>query len=502
MIDAERFVELSLKAGFSRDQVKAAMRTMSDQDVLAMAHIIQWGAMRHEYQVVPAGNWSTWLVLAGRGTGKTRLGSEFSFARCVAAPAGSGYRHLVAAPTNGDIRSVCFEGDSGLLAVIPPALIQSHNKTNQEIILHNGALIAGIAAEQARRFRGPQWHSAWADELAAWGDNGKDPQYAWDMMTFSVRLGNDTRKIATTTPKPIPLIRGLVKDPNVIVTTASTYVNIDNLSPDFAKEIMKYEGTKIGRQEIHAEVLDSEEDGIVKRKDLRLWPAGKAFPAFDYIVMSLDTSFSEESYDPKKRESDPSACSVWGGFRLDGKPGIMLLDCWQEKLGFPALVAKVKKERENRYGEDDRKPLIRPAKGPPATIDVGKGIDLTVIEDKASGPSLRQQLAHDGIPCFPYNPGKSDKLTRLHIVSPLPANGMIWIPESLKNPGKFMSWAEPLIEQLCGYSGEGTLLHDDLLDTTTQAWRLIDHQWLHYLPKKGMKVEQPPPPKRVNHYAQ
>lgn len=428
------------------------------------------------------------MIMAGRGAGKTRVGAEWTGMRAAIQPKkGNRYRHLVAAPTNGDLSEVCFEGDSGLIAVIPTSLIHDHNKTMNRIVLMNGSLIKGIAAEQPRRFRGPQWHAAWADEVGAWGESGKDPQYAWDMMSFSVRLGDDTRILVTTTPKPIPVIKNLVIDPSTVMTKASTHVNFDHLAPEFKKRIMKYAGTKIGRQEIDAELLDGEEDGIVRRSDLKLWPAGKAFPAFEYIVMSLDTAFTEESYDVKKRESDPSACSVWGGFRHPEtkKAGIMLLDAWAERLGFPELVAKITVEKDSKYGEDDRKPLIAPTRGPKATLNVGKGIDLIVIENKASGPSVRQQLAASGILTYPYNPGNADKLARLHIVSPLPASGFIWIPESLKHVGKFMSWAEPLVDQVCGFSGDGTILHDDLLDTATQAWRVMDHQWLRYLPKLG-----------------
>jgi predicted phage terminase large subunit-like protein len=461
---------------------------MDEEQVTRLAWMSGWVETRHAHQVVPPDEdgvpWSVWLILGGRGAGKTRVGAEWmgmAAATTGRDRKGKLFRGLVSAPTNNDLDGVCFEGESGLLSVIPTSLVADYNINKHRIVLHNGALIKGISAEKSSRFRGPQFHKAWCDELAAWGDNGRDPQDAWDTMALSVRLGDDTRILATTTPRPLPHIKRLLADPGTVVTTASTYVNLDNLSSEFAKRILKYEGTKIGRQEIHAELIDSEEGGIVQRSKLRLWPRDKPLPVFEYIVMSLDTAFSEEAYDKKKNETDPSACSVWGGFKHKGIPCIMLLDCWAEKLGFPDLVDKVIIEKANRYGESDKRPMIAPLRGPKTTLATGKPIDVIVIEGKASGKSLRQQLAKDGILTFEYNPGKADKLTRLHVVSPLPVDGRIWIPESAKNPGKFMSWAEPLIEQLCSYSGEGTVLHDDLLDTTTQAWRIIDDQWLHYL---------------------
>jgi len=413
--------------------------------------------------------------MSAANTGKDRNGKHF--------------RGLVAAPTSNDLQNTCFEGESGLISVIPTSLVKQYNISKHKITLHNGSMIGGISAEKSSRFRGPQWHKAWCDELAAWGDNGRDPQDSWDTMALSVRLGNDTRILATTTPRPLPHIKALLNDRRTVVTTASTYVNLANLSPEFAERILKYEGTKIGRQEIHAELIDAEEDGVISRASIRKWPAGTPLPEFHYIAMSLDTSFSEESYDPKSRETDPSACSVWGGFIHKGKPGIMLLDCWAEKLGFPELCERVIEEKGIKYGKLD-KPLINMPKingRRQQPLRSGKKIDIIVIEEKASGKSLRQQLAKEKILTYGYNPGKASKLTRLHVVSYLPARGTIWIPESTNNPGQFMTWSNPLLDQLCGYSGEGTVLHDDLLDTTTQAWRVIEDQWLREAEAKLVK---------------
>jgi predicted phage terminase large subunit-like protein len=486
-------LEIALRQGFSKDQTAAALRVLTDLEVERLAWMVKWVEHRHEFQVVPPGEWSTWLVLAGRGSGKTQLGSEWT-GMC-AAMAAKDDRSLVVAPTKGDLRDVCFEGDSGLVRSIPGSLIKYYHKSpSPQIMLHNGAMIGGIAAVAFERTRGPQWNRAWCDEVAAWGADGKvDPEEVWETMEMSVRLGDDTRILCTTTPKPKPLIKRLVADSATVITTASTHVNLDNLSPEFARRIMKYQGTKIGRQEIYAELIDAEDGGIISRSWLKMWPAEQPLPTFDYIVASLDTAFSEEAYDKKKQKTDPSAMSVWGCFRLPvkgkphekGKPGIMLLDCWAEHLGLPDLVTKVKKETDRdkiRYGQSDRRPIIAPQRGPKnAFVNVGRPIDLILIEGKASGKSLRQFLAKDGIMTQEFNPGNADKLTRGHVVSPIAKDGIIWVPESTSRPGKFMTWAEPLVEQVCSYSGEGSVVHDDLYDTFTQAMRVIDWQWLHYL---------------------
>jgi len=499
-MEASDLVEVGLRKGFTREQVAAAMRTMDELEVERMAWMVRWIDERHEFQVVPDGQWSNWVILAGRGAGKTRTGSEWlAMQSALAVPNSPGKpdRSLVVAPTKGDLRDVCFEGDSGLVSVIPPSLLKRYHKTPApRIEMMNGNIIGGIAAEAFQRTRGPQWNRAWCDEVAAWGEGGKaDPEEVWDTMVMSVRLGTDTRILVTTTPKNRPLVKRLIADPDTVMTSASTHVNAANLSPEFSRRIMKYDGTKVGRQEIYAELIDAEEGGIISRSWLKHWPADRALPEFHLIVMSLDTGLSEKDHDKKTQTTDPSACSVWGCFKTpQAKPAIMLLDCWAEHLGYPQLVERVKSESDPdriRYGSNlSRRPIILPGNIPRAYRKQmapkreGRPIDLIVVEGKANGKSLRQSLAKDGISTIQFNP-TSDKLERGHFVSPVFKDGIVWVPDS-PNPDKtgrpkFMSWAEPLVEQLCSYSGEGSVLHDDLYDSATQAINVIDWYWLHHL---------------------
>ena len=142
----------------------------------------KWLQTQHKHQVEPPGNWwNIWLMLAGRGAGKTRAAAETLAQWALEYP---NTRWLVSAPTSGDIRGTCFEGDSGLLAVIPTCLVADYNKSLHELRLINGSFIKGIAASEPERFRGGQWHGAWLDELAAWDYL----QEAWDMIRFAVRL--------------------------------------------------------------------------------------------------------------------------------------------------------------------------------------------------------------------------------------------------------------------------------------------------------------------------
>jgi predicted phage terminase large subunit-like protein len=369
-----------------------------------------------------------------------------------------------------DVRGTCIEGESGLLNVIPEILIADYNKSLLEIKLTNGSLIKGISASEPDRFRGGQYHGAWLDELAAWDYL----QEAWDMIQFSVRLGKETRIIASTTPRPKDLIVDLVGRSDdgsneVVMTTASTYANIDNLAPSFQQQILQYEGTKLGRQEIYAELIDPEEGGIVRRDMFKLWDAKKPFPKFEYIIQSYDCAYTEKTI------NDPTACLVFGVFKpTDGPMSVMLIDAWQERMQYPDLRKKVQEEYEVSYGADSESDTGEFVKG--------KRVDLILVEDKASGISLIQDMQRAHLPVRAYNPGRADKVQRLSIVANIIAHGRVWIPESSVRRGYVRDWAEGFVSQICSFP-EAT--HDDYVDACTQA--------LRYLRDAGMLEIDPRP---------
>ena len=428
---------------------------------------MSWMVKRLPHQIPPRGaDWIIWLLLAGRGAGKTRTAAEVLGSWAVMRP---GTRWLVSAPTYGDLTGVCFEGESGLINCIPPALIETYNRSEVEIKLLNGSTIKGITAEKPERFRGPQFHGGWLDELAAW----QRADEAFDLLMFGMRLGDRPRLICTTTPKPNTIIRNLLarEGKDVVVTRASTYANLDNLAPTFRDQILRYEGTTIGRQEIHAEVIDPEEMGVIKRSWIKLWKG--ELPELEFIVMSLDTAFTEETGSTTKGDPDYSACCVWGVFsRGKDRRDIILLDCWQDRLGFPDLIRRVKSEMKAEYAPRERA-LMKPVIGPSHMENSGRRPDLLLIEDKGSGISLRQTLGREGIVSAPYNPGRARKLDRLHAISPLFAAGRVWVPESTKMPGHPISWSNTFVEQICTFSGEGSIPHDDLMDAGVQGLRYI-----------------------------
>lgn len=436
-------------------------------------------------------------------------------------------RHAVIAPTLGDLRRTCYEGESGLLNLIPEACFwegdrkKAYNRSYHEVKLHNGSLIQGFSAGEPERLRGPQFHRAWLDELAAWGTTPntiETMQAAWDMLMYGLRLVSPSTKlqvIVTTTPKPFPLVIELHDrvGKDFVLTTGSTYENRANLAKTFFDTLVKYEGTQLGEQEIHARILNLEHGGIYRRADFQLWPAGVPLPSFEYIVQSYDTAFTEDT------ANDPTAKTDWGVFKSGKRHAVMLLDAWTKHLAFPALRELVPKEFNVYYGADAPLPDIyekvqvkpgtmrNPLIGAPALQSIGRKVDVALIEAKGSGISLIQEMGRLNIPVRTYNPGSQDKALRAHVVSHLPPAGLIYIPESEHRRNHPVSWAEDLLYQLCVNRDPWEIAPDDLLDTFTQVMRyLIDIGFLRVGDEAGLKrdleyePQDAPPKKRANPY--
>lgn len=446
----------------------------------AFARRVDWLTTAKAHQLPPKDLWwDIWLLLAGRGAGKTRSAAEWTWWEAWRNP---GTRSLVSAPTSADVRDVCFEGDSGLMSVIPPEIVRDYKSSLSEITLINDSIIKGIPASEPGRFRGPQFHRGWLDELAAWDYLDE----SWDMIQFGMRLGDHPLLIATSTPRPKPKIVELIDrdGEDVAYTMASTYANKENLAPTFLKQILQYEGTKLGRQEIYAEIIDPEESGIVKRDWFRLWPADRPLPQFEYVVQSYDCATSD------KTANDPTACTVWGVFKPnDDKPtSVMLIDCWTEYLQYPELRPRVIEEYSSVYGDENE-------------FGNGKKVDMVLIEDKSAGISLIQDLQRAGLPVRSYNPGRADKTMRLNIISPIIEKGRVYLPESTNKSGFARDWCEPLINQICSFP---EVRHDDLVDSTSQALRIlrdIGFLVIDYIADNSDMYVDETKPRRINPYA-
>ena len=228
------------------EQRRALLDELSDEDCEDLLY--DWRTWARHDQVPPPGDWRTWLILAGRGWGKTRTGAEW-----VRAEVESGRRGRLAliGATAADVRDVMVEGESGIMATARPSFRPVYEPSKRRVTWPNGAIATTYSADEPDRLRGPQHDGAWPDELAAW----RYPE-ALDMLMFGLRLGADPRSVVTTTPRPTKLIRELIAAPTTAVTTGSTYDNLENLAPAFAEQIIrKYEGTRLGRQELLAEIL-------------------------------------------------------------------------------------------------------------------------------------------------------------------------------------------------------------------------------------------------------
>lgn len=208
----------------------------------------------------PGGEWDVWMALAGRGWGKTRTGAEW-----VVQQARTLERGALIGPTAADTRDILVQGESGILACAPATFRPVYEPSKRRLTYPNGAIQMCYSADEPDRLRGPQHHYGWFDELAAW----RYLQNAWDMAQLGMRLGDHPQICVTTTPRPLPLIKALLKDPMTAVVRGSTYDNLGNLAETFQRAVIsKYEGTTLGRQELNAEVLEDLPGALVARSHI------------------------------------------------------------------------------------------------------------------------------------------------------------------------------------------------------------------------------------------
>lgn len=246
---------------------------------------------RRESQNIPDGDWLVWLIKAGRGFGKTRTGAEWLADQAIGQPA---TRWAILAPTFADARDTCVEGESGVLAVLRRRRRQPAvwNRSLGEMTLDNGSRIKLFSADEPERLRGPQHHGAWCDEPASW----RYGIAAWDQLQFGLRLGQHPQTVVTGTPKPVPLVKQLVNRgaPEVHVTSGSTFENAANLAPSALAELRaRYEGTRLGRQELNAELLEDVEGALWTRAmydDTRVDEA----PAMTRVAVAVDPSGGDQ----------------------------------------------------------------------------------------------------------------------------------------------------------------------------------------------------------------
>lgn len=258
-----------------------------------------WRFWGRPNQLAPEGEWDTWLFLAGRGAGKTRAGAEW-----IREKVKQGARRIaLIAPTSADARKVMVQGESGLLSVCwegdqtadgVPLGLPDYSPSNRELVWSNGAMATTYSAEEPERLRGPQHDTIWADELAAW----KYLRDTWDMAVFGHRLGPRPQTMITTTPKPLALLREILADRGTVLSRGSTFDNTPHLARKFLDKVRRdYEGTRLGRQELFAEILEEAEGALWSRKMIEAARHKGALPEMSRIVVAVDPAITatEES---------------------------------------------------------------------------------------------------------------------------------------------------------------------------------------------------------------
>jgi phage terminase large subunit-like protein len=245
-----------------------------------------WAKVARPNQLTPTSRpWAYWLILAGRGFGKTRTGAEWVRQEAKR----HNYVNLIGA-TADDARDIMIEGESGILAVCPRSERPRYIPSQRKLIWPNGHVSLIFTADEPERLRGKQHEMLWADEVAAWRY-----RESWDQAKFGLRLGSNPQACLTTTPKPSKLVKEIINDPDTIVTRGTTYDNRANLAPSFFSAIIsKYEGTRLGRQELNAEVLEDNPGALWNMKQIDALRVLKA-PDMKRIVVAIDPAVTSNA---------------------------------------------------------------------------------------------------------------------------------------------------------------------------------------------------------------
>lgn len=293
--------------------------TQKQRQILAY----DWPILGRDDQLPPQGDWSGWLIKAGRGWGKTRVGAEWVRLKAEGVP---GLRIALVGPTAADVRDVMIEGESGILSIAPPWARPVYEPSKRRLTWPNGSMATAYSADEPDRLRGPQHTAAWCDEAAAW----RYPD-AWDMLLMGLRLGQMPQVVITTTPKPVQIMRTIETLPGLVITRGRTLDNAHNLAPTFLTALMiRYEGTRLGRQELEGEDLVDNPDALWSRATLDATRLRDA-PQLVRVVVAIDPAVTSRD------DSDETGIIVAGkgedgrAYVLSDLSGRYKPDAWARK---------------------------------------------------------------------------------------------------------------------------------------------------------------------------
>ncbi len=302
-------------------RLAAELAQLPDADILFLAR--DWMVWARDDQLppvtTPAGlPWRTWLILGGRGAGKTRSGAEWIRAQALGlAPLASepAPRIALVGETLSDVRRVMVEGISGLLAIHAPHERPEYSAAKGELQWPTGAIAQMFSADDAESLRGPQFAVAWLDELAKW----RRPERAWDNLQFGLRLGAEPRCVVTTTPRNVALLKQILEDAHTVVTRASTRANAQNLAPAFLAEVeRRYANTPLGRQEIDGEIVEERAGALWKRSWIHAHRLRGRPEELETIVVAVDP--------PVTATASSDACGIVVAARGRDGRGYILAD--------------------------------------------------------------------------------------------------------------------------------------------------------------------------------
>ncbi len=259
------------------------LETLTDNEADEL--LTTWSFWARPEQLTPEGDWRIWLILAGRGYGKTRCGAEWVHEQIE----NGKMRIALVGETKADVRDVMVEGESGILATAQRKNRPLYEPSKRRLTWPNGAIAVCYSGDEPDQLRGPQHDGAWLDELSKY----RYAEDTWSNLDLGLRLGENPQVVITTTPRPIKILKDLVNDPATHLTKGSTYDNLHNLADSFAQRIIaRYEGTRLGRQELHAEILDDIVGALWQRAFIEDHRLKNAPDYFERIVVGVDPAIT------------------------------------------------------------------------------------------------------------------------------------------------------------------------------------------------------------------
>lgn len=423
----------------------------SGATLAALPYLFEIWALPH--QLPPSGSWRSWVILGGRGAGKTRAGAEWLRRQVEGSTplaSGAARRLALVGETYDQVRDVMIQGDSGILACSPPDRRPQWKAAERKLLWANGAMAQAFSAHDPEALRGPQFDAAWVDELAKW----KRARDTWDMLQFSLRLGRDPRACITTTPRNTQVLRDILNAPSTVQSHAPTEANRANLAPSFLQEIRsRYAGTRLGRQEIDGVLLSDVEGALWQASQLDQLRLASA-PDLDRVVVAVDPAVSAG------KASDACGIIVVGA-RLQGPPqtwqACVVADCTVQGEG-PLSWARAVVAAARKYQAD------------------------RVVAEVNQGGALVESLLRQVDPALPFRAlhASRGKAARAEPVAALYEQGRV----------NHLAGLAELEEQMCqmtlqGYQGQGS---PDRMDALVWAlFELILHPAAcHRMPRARM----------------